>query len=90
MVTIRLARAGATNQPFYHVVVADSRRSRDGRFIERLGFYNPIAREGDEQIRLDDERISYWLSHGAKASQAVRKLLSQRPAQAPQPQPMEE
>lgn len=85
MVTIRLARAGATNQPFYHVVVADSRRSRDGRFIERLGFYNPIAREGDEQIRLDDERISYWLSHGAKASAAVRKLLSQRPAQAPQP-----
>ena len=90
MVTIRLARAGATNQPFYHVVVADSRRSRDGRFIERLGFYNPIAREGDEQIRLDDERVSYWLSKGAKASQAVRKLLGQRPAQAPQPQPMEE
>ncbi len=85
MVTIRLARAGATNQPFYHVVVADSRRSRDGRFIERLGFYNPIAHEGDEQIRLDDERISYWLSHGAKASAAVRKLLNQRPAQAPQP-----
>jgi len=89
MVTIRLARAGATNQPFYHVVAADSRRSRDGRFIERLGFYNPIAGQGDEQIRLNDERIQYWLSHGATASAAVRKLLNRRPAQAPQqaPQP---
>ncbi len=85
MVTIRLARAGATNQPFYHVVVADSRRSRDGRFIERLGFYNPIAHQGEEQIRLNEERIQYWLSQGAKASAAVRKLLNQRPAQAPQP-----
>ncbi len=85
MVTIRLARAGATNQPFYHVVVADSRRSRDGRFIERLGFYNPIAGESEEQVRLDDERIRYWLSHGARASAAVRKLLNQRPAQAAQP-----
>ncbi|HSS66004.1 MAG TPA: 30S ribosomal protein S16 [Gammaproteobacteria bacterium] len=86
MVTIRLARAGATNQPFYHVVVADNRRSRDGRFIERLGFYNPIAHQGEEQVRLDDERIRYWLAHGAKASAAVRRLLSQRPAQASEAQ----
>ena len=85
MVTIRLARAGATNQPFYHVVVADSRRARDGRFIERLGFYNPIADEGAEQVRIDDERVQYWLSHGARASAAVRKLLNQRPAAAAQP-----
>lgn len=85
MVTIRLARAGATNQPFYHVVVADSRRSRDGRFIERLGFFNPIAHEGEERVRLDDERIRYWLSQGAKASAAVRKLLNQRPAEATEP-----
>ncbi len=84
MVTIRLARAGATNQPFYHVVVADSRRARDGRFIERLGFYNPIADQGAEQLRIDDERVKYWLSHGAKASAAVRKLLNQRPAPAAQ------
>ena len=80
MVTIRLARAGTTNQPFYHVVVADSRRARGGRFIERLGFFNPIAVQGEENIRIDDERIRYWLSHGAKASDAVRKLLDQRPA----------
>lgn len=79
MVTIRLARAGTTNQPFYHVVVADSRRSRDGRFIERLGFYNPIATDGQEQVRLDDDRIQYWLSQGAQASAAVRKLIKRRP-----------
>jgi small subunit ribosomal protein S16 len=85
MVTIRLARAGATNQPFYHVVVADSRRSRDGRFIERLGFYNPIAHHGEERVRLDDERIRYWLSQGAKASAAVRKLLARGPAETPEP-----
>ena len=78
MVTIRLARAGAKQQPFYHVVVADSRRSRDGRFIERLGFFNPIAVDGEEMVRIDDDRISYWLSQGAKASAAVNKLLSQR------------
>ena len=83
MVTIRLARAGAKKQPFYHVVVADSRRARDGRFIERLGFFNPIAKEREEKLRIDDERIDYWLSKGAKASDAVRKLLNQRrPAKA--------
>ena len=83
MVTIRLARAGAKRQPFYHVVVADSRRARDGRFIERLGFYNPIAVEGEEQIRIDRERVDYWVSHGARTSAAVSKLLNQgRPADA--------
>ena len=85
MVTIRLSRAGTTNQPFYHVVVADSRRSRDGRFIERLGFYNPIAGDSQEQVRLDDDRIQYWLSQGAQASAAVRKLIKRRPAQADKP-----
>lgn len=78
MVTIRLARAGATKQPYYHVVVADSRRARDGRFIERLGFYNPIAVDGEEQVRINDERIQYWLSQGASTSMAVRRLLKQR------------
>lgn len=78
MVTIRLARAGAKRQPFYHVVVADSRRARDGRFIERLGFFNPIAVEGEEKVRIDDDRVAYWLSQGARASAAVSKLLNQR------------
>ena len=75
MVTIRLARGGAKKRPFYHVVVADSRRSRDGRFIERLGFFNPIAVEGQERIRIDTDRVAHWQSHGAQTSPAVRKLL---------------
>jgi small subunit ribosomal protein S16 len=81
MVSIRLARAGAKKRPFYHVVVTDSRASRDGRFIERIGFYNPIATEQEEKLRIDRERVAYWTSHGAKASGAVTKLLNQdRPA----------
>ncbi len=75
MVTIRLARAGAKKRPFYHLVVADSRRSRDGRFIERLGFFNPIATDKQERLRVDSERIAYWQGHGAQTSDAVRKLL---------------
>nr|VFK08313.1 MAG: small subunit ribosomal protein S16 [Candidatus Kentron sp. LPFa]VFK24981.1 MAG: small subunit ribosomal protein S16 [Candidatus Kentron sp. LPFa] len=77
MVTIRLARAGAKKRPFYHVVVADSRRSRDGRFIERLGFYNPIAAEHEENLRIDKVRADYWISHGAKTSERVFRLLRQ-------------
>ena len=77
MVTIRLARAGAKKRPFYHLVVTDSRSSRDGRFIERLGFYNPIATEQEEKLRIDRDRVAYWTSHGAKASGAVSKLLNQ-------------
>lgn len=75
MVTIRLARAGAKRRPVYHVVVTDSRSARDGRFIERLGFYNPIATEHEERVRLDTARIEYWCGHGAKTSPAVQKLL---------------
>jgi len=74
MVSIRLARAGSKKRPFYHVVVADSRRSRDGRFIERIGFYNPIATGNDEVLRLDVSRIDHWSSHGAQLSPAVRRL----------------
>ncbi len=87
MVTIRLARGGAKKRPFYHVVVADSRRSRDGRFIERLGFFNPIAVEGQERVRIDTDRVAHWQSHGAQTSPAVRKLLksAQRPAEAAAP-----
>ena len=75
MVTIRLARSGAKNRPFYHVVVADSRKSRDGRYIERLGFFNPLARGSEETLRLDTDRIEYWQSVGAQPSERVAKLI---------------
>jgi len=77
MVKIRLARAGAKKRPFYHVVVADSRMKRDGRFIERLGFYNPIAAAHEENLRIDKARADYWISQGAKTSERVSKLLGQ-------------
>ena len=75
MVTIRLARGGAKDRPFYHVVVADSRKSRDGRYIERLGFFNPLARGSEETLRLDTDRIEYWQSVGAQPSERVAKLI---------------
>lgn len=75
MVTIRLARGGAKNRPFYHVVVTDSRNSRDGRYIERVGFFNPIARGSEERLRLDSERVNYWTSKGAQPSERVAKLI---------------
>ena len=75
MVTIRLARAGAKRRPFYHVVVADSRAPRDGRFIERIGFYNPIATGAEVRVRIDPERVRHWRHNGAQASAAVVKLL---------------
>ena len=82
MVSIRLARTGAKKRPFYHVVVTDSRASRDGRFIERVGFYNPIATEQQEKLRIDRDRVAYWKSHGAQATSAVAKLLNQDRAAA--------
>jgi len=75
MVTIRLARAGAKKRPFYHIVVTDSRNRRDGSYIERLGFYNPVATGQAEQLKLDRERIDYWLGQGAKPSERVLKLI---------------
>ena len=75
MVTIRLARGGAKKRPFYTLVVTDSRRRRDGNYIERLGFYNPRAQGGEERLRVDDERMGYWLSQGAQTSDRVAKLL---------------
>lgn len=75
MVTIRMARGGAKKRPFYQIVVTDSRNRRDGRFIERLGFFNPVARGNEERLRLDRERVDYWLSKGAKASERVSSLL---------------
>ncbi|MCK5898459.1 MAG: 30S ribosomal protein S16 [Methylococcales bacterium] len=75
MVRIRLSRGGAKNRPFYHIVVTDSRNSRDGRYIERLGFFNPFASGSEERIRLDTDRFSHWKSHGAQASDRVAKLI---------------
>jgi small subunit ribosomal protein S16 len=75
MVVIRLSRGGARNRPFYNVVVADSRNRRDGRFIERLGFYDPIKPEGPTGLRLDLARVEFWKGRGAKASDAVEKII---------------
>jgi small subunit ribosomal protein S16 len=75
MVTIRLARGGAKNRPFYHVVVTDSRNSRDGHYIERLGFFNPLSRGNEERVRLDNARIEYWKSVGAQPSDRVAQLI---------------
>ncbi len=75
MVTIRLARGGAKNRPFYHVVVTDSRNSRDGAYIERLGFFNPLSRGNEEKVRLDTARVEYWKSVGAQPSDRVAQLI---------------
>ena len=75
MVTIRLARGGAKKRPFYHIVVSDSRKSRDGRFIERVGFFNPVARGQEESLRLDQERVSHWVSQGAQLTDRVKQLV---------------
>ena len=77
MVTIRLSRGGAKKRPFYHVVAADSRAPRDGRYIERLGFFNPLARGSEERLRLNSERIDYWKSQGAQPSDRVANLIKQ-------------
>lgn len=75
MVIIRLARGGAKKRPFFNMVVADSRDARDGRFIERIGFYNPRAIEGEEALRIQLDRVNYWQSQGAKLSETVTKLV---------------
>ncbi|WP_426417207.1 30S ribosomal protein S16 [Aestuariirhabdus sp. LZHN29] len=75
MVTIRLSRGGSKKRPFYHLTVADSRNARDGRFIERVGFFNPVARGQEERLRVDQERFDFWVSQGATPSERVAKLL---------------
>lgn len=75
MVKIRLARGGAKKQPFYHIVVTDSRNARDGRNIERLGFFNPVARGAEERLRIDRERVDHWIGQGAQVSERVNHLL---------------
>jgi small subunit ribosomal protein S16 len=80
MVVIRLARGGAKKRPFYNLVVADSRNRRDGRFIERVGFYNPIAGEGEEALRIAHDRVNYWKQRGARLSDTVAMLVKRSPS----------
>jgi len=83
MVVIRLARGGAKKRPFFNIVVADSRNRRDGRFIERVGFYNPIAGQNEEGLRLSLDRIGFWKERGAKLSETVANLVKNSAAAAP-------
>jgi small subunit ribosomal protein S16 len=80
MVTIRLSRGGAKKRPFYHLTVTDSRNARDGRFIERVGFFNPAARGQEERLRVDTDRVEYWKSQGATLSERVAKLVKEAAA----------
>lgn len=82
MVTIRLARGGSKKRPFYHLTVTDSRSSRNGRYIERIGFFNPLARGQEERLRVDTSRVEHWVGHGAQLSDRVNKLLKEAKAAA--------
>ncbi|PRB77497.1 MULTISPECIES: 30S ribosomal protein S16 [Pseudomonadaceae] len=82
MVTIRLARGGSKKRPFYHLTVANSRNSRDGRFVERVGFFNPVAAGGETRLSVNQERVSYWLGQGAQPSERVASLLKEAQASA--------
>jgi len=78
MLTIRLARAGAKKRPFFHITVADSRKPRDGRFVERVGYFNPISSGKEVRLEIDQERIDYWLSQGAQVSDRVLTLIKEK------------
>ena len=80
MVTIRLARGGAKKRPFFHIVVTDSRSPRDGRYIERVGFFNPVAVGQETPLRIDRERVDFWVAQGAQTSDRVASLLKQSAA----------
>ena len=80
MVVIRLARGGAKKRPFYNMVVTDSRNRRDGRFVERIGFYNPIASGNAEALRISTDRLAYWLENGAQLSPTAARLVKQNAA----------
>jgi len=86
MVTIRLSRGGATKRPFYHIVVTDRRNRRDGRYIERLGFFNPIATGGERELEINLERTEYWLANGAQVSERVDQLIKQYRKSAAKPE----
>lgn len=80
MVSIRLSRGGAKKRPYYHIVVTDSRNRRDGRYIERVGFFNPVAKGQEVRLNVDRERIEHWLGQGAKATDRVSQLLKEKAA----------
>lgn len=82
MVVIRFSRGGSKGRPFFNVVVADSRNRRDGRFIERIGFYNPVAPDGPDGSRLQLDRVAFWQEKGAQVSDAVAKLIKRTGAAA--------
>ena len=82
MVVIRLSRGGSKHRPFFNIVVADKRVRRDGRFIERIGFYNPLARGGEEPLRIEQDRLTHWLGVGAQPSDTVERLVKQGAAKA--------
>jgi small subunit ribosomal protein S16 len=77
MVVIRLSRGGSKKRPFFNIVVSDSRERRDGRFIERVGFYNPVASGGEEPLRVSMDRVGYWTGNGAQLSETVSRLVAQ-------------
>jgi len=78
MVIIRLARTGAKKRPFYHIVVTDSRSARNGRFIERVGYFNPVATGGETRLQVNTDRVSYWVSQGAQTSDRVSQLIKEQ------------
>ncbi|MEN9721258.1 30S ribosomal protein S16 [Limnohabitans sp. MMS-10A-178] len=82
MVVIRLSRGGSKARPFFNIVVADKRNRRDGRFIERIGFYNPIAKGTEEGLRVVQDRLTYWIGVGAQVSPTVQRLVKQAAAKA--------
>ncbi len=77
MVVIRLARGGSKKRPFYNLVATDSRNRRDGRFIERVGFYNPVGNDGSENLRISLDRVQYWTGNGAQLSPSVERLVKE-------------
>ena len=83
MVTIRLTRRGARNQPFYHLVVTDSRKRQGGKSLEQVGFFNPVARRNEPRLRIDLPRIDYWVGQGARQSERVHHLVAGYRKQAP-------
>ena len=77
MVTIRLSRGGSKKRPFYHLTVTNSRSARNGRFLERIGFFNPVARGQEERLRIDADRLAHWVSQGAQLSERVEQLVKE-------------
>ena len=82
MLAIRMTRHGAKKRPFFHIVVADSRERRDGRYLERLGFYNPVASGNEPKLQLDTDRVKHWVGHGAQMTDKVRALVKEASAKA--------